>query len=397
MRRLFRRRASAQATPSVFDPDLAGLGPTSIEWYLATGAWASPTVAERVGTVARCLQLVAQQIATLPLRFRGGDQEPLWVSNPDPVWFPGGIGSAIFAAATSMYGYGDAFLWCTSRYATGYPQTFTVIDPRAVVVEADPRGGRLYRVRDSYVSPDDILQITRNPGGGLRGTSALEGYAPNVAAAMAAEVYAADTFNGGGVPWAVLQTSEPVDEEQAQAIKAQWARRTGGALPAVIGPDIAYKEFAFNPKDLMLIESREWDAKQIAAAYGVPAFMLNMEQAGGLNYSNPVQMFETWWKSELHPAVRRIDAHLSTWLPRGQWVEFDNADLLSPDIAAKQAVYSKAYADGAVTLNEYRAAVFDLPPVEEGDAVALIDEPPGAKTNDAPAPAAPPVLEVIAQ
>ena len=374
------------------------MGPTTIEWYLATGAWASPTVAERVGTVARCLQLVAQQIATLPLRFRGG-YEPLWVSNPDPVWFPGGIGNAVFAAVSSMYGYGDAFLWCTSRYDTGYPQTWTVIDPVAVVVEADSRGGRRYKVGDRYLNPDDVLQITRNPKGGLRGTSALEGYAPNVASAMASATYAADTFTNGGVPWAVLQTERRVSKEQAEELQAQWMQRAGarGGAPAVIPPGITYKEFAFNPKDLALLETREWDAKQIAAAYGVPAFMLNMEQAGGLNYSNPEMLFGTWWKTELYPAAHRIDAHLSTWLPRGSWVEFDPSVLLAPDVIGRQSVASKALADGAMTVNEYRAYVFDLPPVEEGEALALIDEPAGAKTNDAPAPNSPPQLEVIAQ
>ncbi len=389
------------ATPSLtgFDPDLAGLGPTTIAWYLETGLWASPAVAERVGTVARCLQLVAQQIATLPLRYRAGSdrQEPMWTSNPDPVWFPGGIGSAVFAATSSMYGYGDAFLWCTSRYADGYPQTFTVIDPRAVVVEADPRGGRAYKVRDEYIDPDDVLQITRNPRGSLRGTSALEGYAPNVAASMAAEEYAADVFAGGGVPWAILQPSRRVTKEQAEELQAQWMTRKGGGVPAVVPPDIAYKEFAFNPKDLALLESREWDAKQIAAAFGVPAFMLNMEQAGGLNYSNPEMLFATWWRTELYPAAHRIAAHLSTWIPRGAWVEFDPSILLRPDLKTETEVWLSLLKENVVTVNEVRAAVLDLPPVEEGEALALLEEPPGAKTNDALGPAAPVQLEVISQ
>jgi len=265
-------------------------------------------MAGKVGTVARCLQLVSQQVATLPLRFRTGSDsrgEPMWVSNPDPVWFPGGIGSAIFAAASSMYGWGDAFLLVTSRYADGFPQTWTVVDPQKVVVEADPRGGRLYRVDDYYLPTDDVLQITRDPKGSLRGTSALEGYGGNVASAIAAEGYAADTFTGGGVPWAVLQPQRRVTPEQAAEIQAQWMTRAGSrnGVPAVIDKDIVFKEFAFNPKDMALIETREWDAKQIAAAFGVPAFMLNMEQAGGLNYSNPEMLFSTWWRSELYPAA----------------------------------------------------------------------------------------------
>lgn len=392
-----RRRAAA---PTGLDPDLVGLWPpNSISWYLETGTWASPWLAGKVGVVARCLQLVSQQVATLPLRFRG-NFEPLWIANPDPVWFPGGIGSAIFAATSSMYAWGDAFLWVTSRYETGFPQTWTVLNPEAVVVEADPRGGRLYRVGpgNTYLDPADVLQISRNPNGGLRGTTALEGYGGNVASALAAESFAADTFAGGGVPWAVLQPARRVSKEQAEELQAQWMNRIRGGAPAVIPPDIAYKEFAFNPKDLALLETREWDAKQIAAAFGVPAFMLNMEQAGGLNYSNPEMLFSTWWRSELYPAAHRIAAHLSTWLPRGNWVEFDPSILLRPDLKTEAEVWTGLLKENVVTVNEVRAAVLDLPPIEEGEALTLIDEPPGAKASEAQAidaAAAPPQLEVV--
>jgi len=44
-----------------------------------------------------------------------------------------------------------------------------------------------------------------------------------------------------------------------------------------------------------------------------------------------------------------------------------------------------------------RAAVLDLPPLTDGDALALIDEPPGANASaaDPQLPTAPAVLEVV--
>jgi len=298
----------------------------------------------------------------------------------------------------SRYAYGDSFLWVTSRYETGYPQTFTILDPNVVTVEAGEDGRRTYRVKDLDLDPDDVLQITRDPVGRLRGTSALEGYASNVAAAGAAETFTANVYAGGGVPWAVLQPSQRLSAEQAAELQAQWVARAGArnGAPAVIPPDVTFTEFSFNPKDLLLLESREWDAKQIAAAFGVPAFMLNMEQAGGLNYSNPEMLFETWWRSELYPAAHSIAAHLSTWLPRGSWVEFDPSALVGPDVAGRQKIATTALADGAMTLDEYRAWVFNLPPLSEGEAVPMIEEPPGAKTSDLTAPDTAPPLEVVA-
>lgn len=351
----------------------------------------TPGQLDRVGSASRCLQLVCQQVATMPLRFRGTDQ-PMWVTNPDPVWFPNGISDALFAGVWSCYAHGDALLWVTGRYeSTGYPRTWTVLDPLAVNVVED-RGRRRYTAPNGATFPDgDVLQVSRNPTGRLRGTPALAAYASNLAAASAAEGFAADFYVAGGVPWGALKPDRRLSQDQAIELQNQWITRVGSrqAAPAVLPPDVTFQQFQFNPKDLLLLESRQWDAKQIAAAFGVPAFMLNMDQSGGLNYSNPEMLFSTWWRTELYPVARRFEEALSTWLPRGNWVEFDPSILLRPDLATMTTVWLQLLTAGVVTADEVRAAVLDLPPLAQGEALAQIDEPPGAQTTEldaAPAP-----------
>jgi len=358
-----------------------GAGRTPVDTSGVPGAGGT-----QVGTAARCLQLVAQQISTMPLRFRGAT-EPAWVSSPDPIWFPNGITEAIFAAVWSVYGWGDAFLYVTDRYeANGYPRLWTVLDPAAVTVEQDPAGGRRYRAGTMWLDPYDVLQVPRSPTGALRSTSALAAYASNLAAAAAAEEFAADVFSAGGIPWGALKPTRRLTEIQATELQTQWSARAAQrrGAPAVLPPDVAFETFQFNPHDLLLLESREWDAKQIAAAFGVPAFMLNMEQGGGLNYSNPEMLFSTWWRTELYPTGRRLEAALSTWLPRGNWVEFDPSATLRPDLSTMTSTWLSLEAAGIVSKDEVRAAVLDLPPLSDGDALGLIDEPPGAQAVAAP-------------
>src|SRR5262249_49192698 len=151
-----------------------------------------------------------------------------------------------FAIAASMYSWGDAFLFVTSRYADGFPQTWTVLDPERTTVGRDDRGGRTYRVGPTYPPAHDVLQITPNPTGELRGTPALQGYAGNVASASAAAEFSADVFARGGIPWATLQpTRGKLTEQQAADIQAQWVARAGerGGAPAVLDPDLVLKEF----------------------------------------------------------------------------------------------------------------------------------------------------------
>jgi len=363
------------------DPDLAGL----FGDLFGTGG-----MSERIGTVDRCLQLNAQQIASMPLRYRhdanAAPFQPRWISDPDPAWYPGGIHFAIFAAVWSIYARGDAFLWVTSRYQTGFPATWTVLDALSMTVE-EFRGERVYESNGVPLDAADVIQVSRNPTGALRGTSALAAYSSSVTSAFLAERYAGDVFQSTGASRVALRsTQRRLSEEQAQEIQDQWvaavARRLGA--PAILPPDLELLEaLTTSPKDLMLLESREWDAKQLAAAFGVPAVLLNIALSGGLVYQAPVQLFDLWWRSELAPCAIKIQEALSRWMPRGHWCEFDPSAALRLDPEKLVGIYSKALADGAVTLDEYRAAVFDLPPLSEGDMSAELIEDSGVHVSDA--------------
>ena len=89
----------------------------------------TPDLANQVWVANRCQQLNAQQIAAMPLRWHGsaGTLEPRWVSSPDPVLFPNGIGDAMFAIVDQVYGWGYSLQVVTSRYESGYPRTWTVV------------------------------------------------------------------------------------------------------------------------------------------------------------------------------------------------------------------------------------------------------------------------------
>lgn len=348
------------------DPDLAGL-------FGFSGA-----LADKVGTVDRCLQLNSQQVATMPLRYKHADSaaafQPRWVTDPDPAWYPNGIHDAVFSAVWSIYARGNAYLWVTSRYETGYPATFTVLDPVSMDVEND-HGERRFTSNGYPLRPGDVIQVQRNPNGTLEGRSALEAYSASIASAAMAEAYAADVFRSTGATRVALQSKQRrLSEEQAAEIQAQWvaavSRRMGA--PAILPPDLELLDpLSVSPKDLMLLESRDWDARQIAAAFGVPAMLLNIALSGGLVYQAPVQLFELWWRSELMPCAVKLQEALSRWMPRGHWVEFDPAASLRPDLNTLVGIYSKALADGAVTVDEYRAAVFDMPPLAtQGDQAA---------------------------
>jgi hypothetical protein len=88
---------------------------------------------------------------------------------------------------------------------------------------------------------------------------------------------------------------------------------------------------SFNPSDLALLDTQEFNARALATAFGVPSVLLNMALQGGLTYQNPAALGEMWWRFELRPTATRLANMLSAqMLPAGQWVTFDAADTFLP-------------------------------------------------------------------
>lgn len=390
--KLWPTRRRVESTTS---DDVPGLIPgISVDSVLYGAGW-SPRLADRVWTANRCLQLCSQQLASMPLRFFG-TYEPAWVANPDPVWYPNGIGDAVFSATWSMLGWGDAFLLVTGRYANGFPSGWTVLDPATMNVQAQG-GRRVYRSSNTELDPDDVVQISRDPRGGLRGTSSLSAYA-STAYGLTAASDASRSMATNPVPNAVLKTTRKLTETQAQAVQTQWMKarlRAGAGAPAIIDPTISFEQLAFNAEDLALLDLQQFDAKVIASAFSVPAFMLNLELQGGLTYQNPETLFEVWWRSELRPVAGRIQRALSAnMLPRGSWVEFDARAVLAPAFQGQVATWLELLKGGVVTVDEVRAAILHLPSLAEGEAIDELTEPPTASASPADQPPAAVVQEL---
>lgn len=285
-----------------------------------------PSLADRVWVANRCQQLNSQQIASMPLVFHGTD-EPAWVSSPDPHWYPNGIGDALHSIVSQVYGWGFSCQYVTDTYADGFPRTWTVLPSSSVSMRLVD-GAREYRLGESILDPRRVVQIDRNPGSGLHGSSALSAYAQTAWGLLAAGNQSLTTSQGG-IPQAVLKSQRKLDSGQAADLQQQWMTATANrnGAPPVLPPELDFQVLSINPSDLALLETQEWNARVIATAYGVPAVILNMSLQGGLTYQNPAALGEMWWRFELRTTATRIaNAFSAQMLPRGQWVSFDAAD-----------------------------------------------------------------------
>src|SRR5262249_27979038 len=119
-------------------------------------------------------------------------------------------------------------------------------------------------------------------------------------------------------------------------------------------------------------------------------FMLNMPLEGGLTYQSPEMLFEVWWRVELRPAAQRIARALSAnMLPAGNYVEFDARAVLAPTFQNQVSAWLDLKKEGVVSADEVRAAILHLPPLQQGEALQDLTEPPSAGASPAQQPPTP--------
>jgi HK97 family phage portal protein len=292
-------------------------------------------LAERVWVANRCIQLNSQQIASMPLRFESPQApsatEPEWLSAPDTNMFPNGIADAIFAHVAQLYGWGYSCSYITQFYNDGFPRNWTVLPSANLSIEWD-NGARKYKLGEKLLDPRRVVQIDRNPGTAAHGCSALRAYAQQAWGLLAAGNQSM-TVNQGGIPQAVIKSARHRTKAQAEAIQTKWMEATSrrNGAPPVLDPELDFQTLSFNPADLALLDTQEFNAKALATAFGVPSVLINMALQGGMTYQNPAALGEMWWRFELRTVAKRVaDAFTAQMLPRGQWVWFDARDTFLP-------------------------------------------------------------------
>jgi HK97 family phage portal protein len=267
------------------------------------------------------------------------------------------------AAVISLQVRGEAFIVGDDWYVDGFARFFHVAHPDAIepVDELDRLGGRapLFRWRDNGDPIGDVLHIRyATSAGHWRGQGPLEHAASSEFTASNLERYAADLAGNGGVPWGLLTNPVDLGGPAARSAQQQWLESSRSRLgaPAVLTGGWDIKALTISPKDMALLELREFDEQRIAAAFGVPPVLVGLSQPGSMNYSS-TQMLADWhWRSTLQWLATNICQAISNWaLPGDQTLVLDSRPYTQPDLESRSRAYATMADHGALSIPEWRA------------------------------------------
>ena len=291
-----------------------------------------------VPTISRARDLMASVIGCMNLKmytemWNGSEMEKLpqaprtWIHKIDPTLPNNFILSWTF---DDLFFFGRAFWYITSRTADGYPASYTRL-PAAMVQTLDQAGPVWFAPSKDIVfnggglDPKDVVQFL----------SPIQGiiYMSETAVATALKLEAARYRNSSSaIPSGILKQTggEPLSAQELADLAAafQAARETNQV--AAINEFLSYTETATSPDKMLLIDSAEFQAMEMARLCNIPPYLAGVS-VGSYSYQSSAEARMDLWTFGVRAYADCIAGTLSqnNILPNGTYVEFDVEQYLS--------------------------------------------------------------------
>ena len=394
----------AKATPAkkatrkrITKPKAAGTSSTTnprewfVEWIRGgteseSGYTVTPATALTYAYVWQAVLIISGDVAGLPLNvFRRMDDDTreadrehpaYWLLNEDATpWMSGRTMRETLTSHALLWGNGYAVI---GRQA-GRPVRLTPLSP--AVTECKTRGMEVYYEtrldtgETREYQPQDVLHVKGLGYDGLCGYSVVTMARNSLGLGLSLQRHGNTHFKNGAYPGVVLKTTRMLDKPDADRILANWEHRHGGSdntkKTALLMGGLDLTTLPVSNEDAQWLESRRFQAKEVAAWFNLPPHKLGDESRTSYNSleteerSYITTTLKHWidrWEDEcnrkLISPVERVN--------RTFYIEHNLAERLRPDTLQRFQGYEVGIRNRWLSPNEVRR-MENLPPREGGD------------------------------
>lgn len=332
--------------------------------------------------VWRAVSLISGDVAKLPLivyRQNGRNKEPDAAHPAYRVLLrkPNDAMTAFVFKQTLMLhvltrGNGYAYI---DRAGNGDVLALLLLDPGAVepirvggtlwYLYRPPNGGQWRKL-----SADEVLHVKGMGYDGLQGYPVLSIAREALGAAIAARDHSARYFGNGARPGGVLEHPGKLSDAARKNMRDSWDRVHRGLenahKVAILEEGTKYQGFASNARDAQLLETREFDAREVANIFGVPTHKLGdpskvaYNSLGEENQSYYDDTLSRWlhvFAEEAHDKVLSESEKAA----ESHCVDFDYQEIQRANLPQQVDYVQKLTAANIIDVNEARA-VFGMNP-----------------------------------
>lgn len=346
-----------------------------------TGVAVNEQSALGLSGVWRAVSLISQTIASVPLRTLRDNADGTREQVPSFLDNPGGPdGLTPFEWTETVMAHlllhGNAYLAHTVN-GGGALAALTPIHPLAVTPEwQKDAAGKHTGLKEFQVSLDDgtvrtfdtttMTQLMGLSLDGLRGLSPIAVARNSLGTGIAGDRAAAKMFANGAMIAGLVTPEDDLAEGEAEQIMESVRGKIAGVDNAgdivVINRKLKFTPWTMSAEDAQFLQSRQFSIEEIARWYGLPSFMLNLEQKSTSWGSGIESMQQGMSRTVLSPWAQRIEQRLSRLLSRAQFVEFDLTGLERANPADEIRLLIEQVNAKLLTVDEARA-IRNLPPL----------------------------------
>lgn len=341
-----------------------------------------------LSTVYRCVDLISDSVAVLPLKTYMIDNEgfkseakkhPLYYildsePNEDMTRF---VFFKTLMTSVLLTGNGYAYI---EREGLKVSQLVYIPSGAVSIVYVNDKNGvmrKRYQVQGfkELVEPRDMIHVLNFSYDGIKGISTLEHARQTLAIATSAEESAKGFYESGGQLSGVLTVEGTrLNKEQKDQIYKTWMERTDPVTGhpngiAVLEGNMKYQPISISPSDSQLLESRQFNVVDICRFFSVsPVKAFDLSKS---SYST-VEATQLQYLTDTALAIiTKIEQEINrkVFLPSEREkfrAEFDTSAILRTDKSAQAVYWKELFNIGAATPNEVRREN-NLGRMENGD------------------------------
>lgn len=330
-----------------------------------------------LSTVYRCVDLISDSVAVLPLKTYELDSDGFkkeakshpayYVLDMEPnedmtryVFFK------TIMASVLLTGNGYAYIE-RDRNLNVSQLIYLPTSQVSIVWIQDKRGimRKRYQVVGfkELVEPRDMIHVLNFSYDGVIGVSTLEHARQTLDISTSAEEHAAGFFKSGASVAGILTVeSGRLDKKQKDQIYQTWEERTNPVTGhpngiAVLEGNMKYQPISISPRDSQLLESRQFEGVDICRFFSVsPVKAFDLSKS---SYSTVEATQLQYLTDTVLAVITKIELEINrkVFLPseRGHIIaEFDTSAILRADMTS-EATYNREMSNaGAITPNEIR-------------------------------------------
>jgi HK97 family phage portal protein len=345
------------------------------------GVSVSPETALECSAVLACVRVLSESIASLPMgvyrRLPGGGKEIAEDQHLHEVlcyqpnsWMTGFEYRELMQSWLLLWGNAYSYI---KPGRTGAVEELIPLHPSRMEVKRLSNGKLRYyytepttpikpEVKVTEYRQDEIFHLRWLSSDGVTGFVPTTLSRDSIGLARATEMHSSSFFGNGAIAGTYIETDQPHKPEALQRFKQQWDE-------AHRGPDKSFKTvvmpYGFHKKSdpvdnqsAELIATRRYQLEDVIRAYRVPPHLVG--DFSNVRFSTAEQSAIDFVTFSLIPWCRRWEMACRRDLvvdDKNYFVHFDTNALLAGDYQARAQFLREAFNNGAIDVDEYRAAI----------------------------------------